>query len=860
MDLHPDTAGAIPRVRTRASEAASETAFALLDGLWRAPVGIALLDRDLRYLQVNETLERFSGVSAERHRGRTVREVLAGFPPDTVARVEGAVRSVLETGVPPAAVELVTTLPDGGERAWRILCYPVLDASGGVRAVCEVVSDVSEDRAREVALERARSGAERAARRVAALLEMTSALSAAHDPAAVASAAVERARAVLGVDGATLRLVRGGRLALVASAGLDPGPLAEVAAIPLDALHPAAEVVRRREAMWLESPEEIAARYPEARGAFARLGMGAAAAVPLLVGGQPTGALSLLAARARTFDPEERAVVLSMAEQCAQALDRATLQASQRAAHETARRTVELLGQLQAVTSALAAARTVSDVAEVMVDQAAQALGADGAVAYLVSAGGAELELRAHRNLSPADQARFRRVPLDAPLPVCEAARSGEALWLDSPAAVRAAHPGLDVAAGWPGQVGALVVLPFGAGEEVRGALGMEFRAPRAFEPELRELLDTAVEQCAQALERARLFDSERAAHEEAQAARSTLDAIIDNAPVGIALFGRDLRFARVNALLADIDGLSAEGHLGRTLREVLPGLPADAIEETLRRVLATGGPALEVPVAGETPAAPGKLRRWTTSAFEVRGGVGVLVREVTAEHEAREFQRHVVGVVGHDLRTPLSALLIATRLLARGDDVTDRQRRLVGRIESGASRMEHIIGLLLDYTQARAEEGVPVRPRPCDLEAVCHAVAEECEAARPGRAVRCAGEGDGRGEWDPDRLGQLLANLVTNALDHGQPDSPVDLRWRGDHAEVAIEVANAGPAIPPEVLARMFEPFHRGERRRGGGMGLGLFIARAIAAAHGGRIEARSSQADGTAFTVRLPRRAPGR
>jgi len=856
MDLQPDSAGEIPRVRTRASEAASETAFALLDGLWRAPVGIALFDRGLRYVRVNETLARFDGAPVEAHHGRTVREVLARFGADAAARVEGALRSVLETGVPAPSVEHAAVAPGGEERAWRTQCYPVLEAGGGVRAVCAVVSDVTEERARALALERARSGAERAARRVGALLEMTAALSAAHDPAAVAAAAVERARVVAGADGATLRLLRPGGLALVASAGLDPVPLAEVAELPLDALHPAADVVRRREAVWLESPEAIAARYPEVVGRLRRLGVGGGAALPLLVRGQPLGALSLYTRGPRVFDLEERAVVLSMAEQCAQALDRAILHASEREARETAQHTVELLGQLQAVTSALAGARTVREVAEVTVDQATQALGADGAVLFLASGDRARLELRAHRNVPSRDMARFERIPADAPLPACDVARSGEALWFESREAIRAAYPLLLEGASGLSQVSAIVTLPIRAGEAVRGALGIMFRTPRSFGPELRELLGTAVDQGAPALEGAHLHDSERAAHEQVRAARSMLDAIIDNAPVGIALFDRDLRFARVNPLLADMGGVSAEAHLGRTLREVLPGLPAEAIEGALRGVLETGFPVLDVPVVGETPAAPGKRRHWTTSAFAVGGGIGVLVREVTAEHEAREFQRHVLGIVGHDLRTPLSAVRLAARLLARGEDVTERQQRLLARIESGGTRMEDIIGLLLDYTQARAGDGVPVRPRPCDLGGVCRAVAEECEAARPGRLVRCGGQGDGQGEWDPERLGQLVANLVTNAIDHGVPDAPVDLRWRGEADEVTIEVANAGPAIPAEVLSRMFEPFRRGERR-GQGMGLGLFIARALAAAHGGRIDARSGEAEGTVFTVRLPRRA---
>jgi phosphoserine phosphatase RsbU/P len=168
-------------------------------------------------------------------------------------------------------------------------------------------------------------------------------------------------------------------------------------------------------------------------------------------------------------------------------------------------------------------------------------------------------------------------------------------------------------------------------------------------------------------------------------------------------------------------------------------------------------------------------------------------------------------------------------------------------------------VAVLIDYAHARREHGIPVWRRKCDVAALCREVAAECEAANPGRTVRCRGDAVAVGEWDPDRIGQALANLVTNALDYSPADSVVDVSWRGRDDEVEISVANAGTPIPPETLGRMFEPFRRGKRERAGGkgLGLGLFIARAIVVAHGGSIEARSD-ADQTAFTVRLPRKPP--
>jgi PAS domain S-box-containing protein len=400
-----------------------------------------------------------------------------------------------------------------------------------------------------------------------------------------------------------------------------------------------------------------------------------------------------------------------------------------------------------------------------------------------------------------------------------------------------------------------MAALPLRVRAEVLGAVAFGFDAPRTFGPEERELLLGAAEQCALALDRARL-------HEAEVRSRALLDAVLDAAPIGIAFLDRDQRFARVNRTLATMNGLPVEAHLGRTPGEVFPGLPSDEMEGAFREVMRTGKPLIDLEVEGETPSAPGKRRNAVSSWYPVSSGsetlgVGVLVREVTREREAEEFQRNVVGIVGHDLRTPLAALVTSVRLLLGSEDLPPARARLAARIFSNAERMDRIISVLHDYARVRAGQRIPIRRQPCDVGAIVSGVAEECEASRPGRTVRRRGEGDPLGEWDPDRLAQALANLVGNALDYSPADSTVEVSWRGEPREVIVSVANEGEPIPPEVLQRVFEPFRRGERTRPGGkdgLGLGLFIARAIVVAHGGRIEARSDPS-GTTFTLHLPR-----
>jgi PAS domain S-box-containing protein len=404
--------------------------------------------------------------------------------------------------------------------------------------------------------------------------------------------------------------------------------------------------------------------------------------------------------------------------------------------------------------------------------------------------------------------------------------------------------------------------VPLRGHERTLGAAALSFR--RALEPDgpARDLLRSIAELCAQALDRALLLERERALRAAAERDRATLDGLLETAPVGIGLFDRDLRFVRVNPVLARMNGASAEAHAGRSPPEVVPGLAWEEIARGLRQVMETGTPRVDVPVRALGP--DGRDRHFVEAWYPVRAGgdaigVGAIVREVTAERDAQEFQRHVLGIVGHDLRTPLATIATAAHLLRTLEPLGDRQSRLVERVASGAAHIQRLVALLVDYAQAQGGRALPVHLRPCDLSAICRAAAEQCEGARPGRTVRCAGEGDATGEWDPDRLAQAVGNLVSNALEHGTPHAAVDVAWRGAAASVEVEVANEGPPIPPELLPRLFEPFERGARDRAagraGGLGLGLFIARAIVLAHGGELTARSAGGR-TAFTLRLPRR----
>jgi signal transduction histidine kinase len=177
--------------------------------------------------------------------------------------------------------------------------------------------------------------------------------------------------------------------------------------------------------------------------------------------------------------------------------------------------------------------------------------------------------------------------------------------------------------------------------------------------------------------------------------------------------------------------------------------------------------------------------------------------------------------------------------------------------ITRGVTRIQHIVGDLLDLSRAREGSGMPIDPKPADLRAVCRQIIDDLEALARGRQITFDCDADGTGVWDEHRIVQAISNLASNAVEHGAPGSPVQVRLTGDEDTVAVEVHNRG-AIPAELLPRIFEPFRSGRHSasRGGGLGLGLFIAKAIARAHGGGLEVDSGD-DRTTFRLVLPRYA---
>ncbi len=242
-------------------------------------------------------------------------------------------------------------------------------------------------------------------------------------------------------------------------------------------------------------------------------------------------------------------------------------------------------------------------------------------------------------------------------------------------------------------------------------------------------------------------------------------------------------------------------------------------------------------------------------------------VRRAAAEAELAERKKsdsvreRLLGVVGHDLRAPLSAIAMAAGVMLKRGTLESNDMKMAARIARNADRMAKMISQLLDFTRARLGGGIPIDPKPMDLGEVCGELLGDSEIAHPDRSFTLDRHGDLHGVWDRERMAQVLANLVGNAAKYGKPGAPIAIRLDGDAADVVrLEVHNDGAPIAADVLPSIFDPFRRGDehRERAESLGLGLYIVHEIVRVHGGTIAAASTAEEGTTFTVTLPRHAP--
>ena len=265
-------------------------------------------------------------------------------------------------------------------------------------------------------------------------------------------------------------------------------------------------------------------------------------------------------------------------------------------------------------------------------------------------------------------------------------------------------------------------------------------------------------------------------------------------------------------------------------------------------------------------------VRLWTEGRNEV--GIGDL-SELTRFNESvdqeltesisfytktLDHSRHMfLGILGHDLRSPLGAAKMSAQLALHIGPLNERQTMLMSQVVSSAGRATEIVEHLLDLARSRLGSGLPIIKQHMDIGFVTRQLVDETRVIHPGRKITLEVSGDTEGEWDKARLGQVLSNLLSNAVQYGFTDMPICVTVKGSTEEVVLSVHNDGVPIPPAVRARIFDSLVRGASKDtdspSHNLGLGLYITKAIVSAHNGTIDVKSSEKGGTEFIVRFPR-----
>lgn len=572
--------------------------------------------------------------------------------------------------------------------------------------------------------------------------------------------------------------------------------------------------------------------------------------------------------------------------------------ASERAARREAEALAVRLARLQAVTAALARARTPDEVAEAALSTGLQALGSESGVILVQGPLGTALEVL--RVAGVTEETVRRSVAAVRSTPARDAWQSATPVFLESTAEVAARFPEFAAAAREIPSA-AVAALPLAAEGRVLGILLVGFARAHSFPEEERVLAAAIAGVCGQALDRARLFVAERVARAEAVAAQRRLAFLDSLSAVLVETLDEEEMSASVVRLavpaLGDWAAIFTTGEeeplalaaaagpddLGRRARSLLETDAAGRLAAVVR-----GAPATVVDAEPNNPRAPLAAALVPLGARgEAFGALAVasgdpaqryghqdltLLSDVArrtalaleharlyqAAHLAAQAREDFMQVASHELRGPVASFRLAVQLLARELSRGERGRvdERLGVLSRQADRLGRLSSALLDVTRITAGRLTLLR-QDLNLAVLAREVvarhADEAEAT--GTKVALEAESPVPCQADPNRVEQVVANLLSNAFKYGR-GTPVTIRVHPEDGYAVLAVTDRGIGIPAEHQARIFGRFERAVPPRNyGGLGLGLWIVRSLVEAHGGRIEVESMPGQGSTFTVRLPR-----
>lgn len=517
------------------------------------------------------------------------------------------------------------------------------------------------------------------------------------------------------------------------------------------------------------------------------------------------------------------------------------------------------------LTSALARASTLDEVVSVTMELGLSALGATAGAVVRLSPDERSVRIIRARGYEDEALKAYQLIPIETPVAVTDAVRMRRPVFVGSPEEYRERYPNVPQKhlrrqhASW-------AALPLEGQGRLLGAITLSFDHSQTFDAESRERLSRLAWQCAQALDRALLVESEREARERARAAleAAAIGTYIYDVDAGV--IEHDAGVKRIFEFKSD-EGSDPADYEQRVhpddrsrFRQNLERSVAEGLDlETRYRVLPPSGAVRWVLDKGRmTRDATGKLRY-------LAGAVVDFSSEERAREQAEAANRakdEFLAMLGHELRNPLSPIVTSLQLMKlRAPSQFERERAVIER------QVQHMIRLVDDLLDvSRITRGkIELRKVPVELyEVVSHALEvsspllesrrHQVDVSVPTRGLLVDG--------DPERLAQVVSNLLTNAAKYTEPGGQIRLEAERREETIVLSVSDTGMGIPPELLKKIFDLFVQSERtieRAQGGLGLGLSLVRSLVEHHGGTVSAESDgPGKGSRFTITLPV-APG-
>jgi PAS domain S-box-containing protein len=868
------------------------------------PVLVSYVDAQQRYRFVSASYERWFGRAKANVVGRHLEEVLG-------SEAYGAVRPHVERALSGAAVTFEAEVPyrDGGLRFVEGNYVPQFGDDGRVDGFVALVADVTERRSFELFRAAAAARAER-------LLKITAALADAVSDSQVHEALVDNVAEAVDASSAGLWLVdEEGRTAnLVRALGYSEAARRMLARVPLDGAPttPAVDSIRRGEPVWIGSRAELLDRYPHLAAATIGGGSYRIACLPIVAPDRVLGALGITMEAALDTSAEERDFLLLVARYASQAVLRLRLLEAERRSRAQADAAAVRLRMLNHASRAFVENIELEPRLHGIVAELGAVLGGSIGIT-LLDADGHLRTVAVHHPVREAE--KLLRVLVETSPPKLGEGVTGSVVATGTSALIASIDPERMVERAAPAYraflerfpVYATICAPLSAGGRIIGAVtANRTQRGETYTVDDLRLFEELAERAAVAIENGRLYEETHVARSRAEhlyrfaqavVAADRVEQVFDAALDAIETL---LGTTRAAILTMDAEGVMrfrAWRNLSDAYRSAVEGhspWSSDAVAPEPVLVADPGGdPAMEpylplfrregIGAIGFIPlVTAGRLlgkfmlyygRKHVFAAHEVETAraianhvASVVTRfgAITKLEETIRYNELFAGVLAHDLRNPLGAIMTAAQVVLmqrEGEGArSERGAKPLSRILTSGQRMTTMIDQLLDFTRARTGGGIEVQPRRTNLAELFAQAVGELEIVHPDWRIRREVSGDPSGTWDPDRLLQVISNLVANAGQHGRSEMGILISLEGtDPGSVSFEVHNDG-AIPESLLPYLFDPFrstHHG-RDQSRGVGLGLFIVREIVRAHGGTVDVSSSEGSGTTFRVKLPRCRP--